>query len=167
MVHKLGHLGYNTDQLDSEFDFYTKYFNFYPSDILWSPEKPEMDIMTFLRLDLGEDYTDHHTLFLAREPPGAGTCVHHSSFEVEDFDTQLLGHQWLAKKGYESIWGVGRHILGSQIFDYWKDCDGFRMEHYADGDLVNKSAATERSEAGPLSIWGPEMPRTFLTPDNN
>ncbi|OJJ98569.1 hypothetical protein ASPACDRAFT_45077 [Aspergillus aculeatus ATCC 16872] len=37
------------------------------------------------------------------------------------FDTQEVGHQWLAQKGYTSVWGVGRHILGSQSFDYWWD----------------------------------------------
>lgn len=45
--------------------------------------------------------------------------VHHSSFEVHDMDIQALGHQWLKNKGYELEWGVGRHVLGSQIFDYW------------------------------------------------
>lgn len=34
-------------------------------------------------------------------------------------DIQALGHQWLKNKGYELEWGVGRHVLGSQIFDYW------------------------------------------------
>src|ERR1700712_3300930 len=44
--------------------------------------------------------------------------VHHSSFEVHDFDIQALGHQWLQRKNYDLVWGVGRHVLGSQIFDY-------------------------------------------------
>jgi hypothetical protein len=66
-----------------------------------------------------------------------GTYVHHTSYEIEDFETRLLGHKWLAQKGYESVWGVGRHALGSQIFDYWKDPRGFKIEHYADGDAVN------------------------------
>jgi hypothetical protein len=54
--------------------------------------------------------------------------VHHASFEVHDFDTQQLGHQWLAKQNYTSVWGVGRHILGSQIFDYWWDTTGNMIE---------------------------------------
>jgi hypothetical protein len=45
--------------------------------------------------------------------------VHHSSFEVNDFDTQTLGHDWLRGKGWTNCWGIGRHVLGSQIFDYW------------------------------------------------
>lgn len=34
-------------------------------------------------------------------------------------DTQLLGHYYLEKQGWKNCWGVGRHLLGSQIFDYW------------------------------------------------
>jgi hypothetical protein len=34
-------------------------------------------------------------------------------------DTQLFGHQWLEQHGYTNCWGVGRHLLGSQLFDYW------------------------------------------------
>ena len=45
--------------------------------------------------------------------------VHHSSFEVHDIDAQGVGHQWLEEHGWTNCWGIGRHILGSQIFDYW------------------------------------------------
>lgn len=90
--------------------------------------------------------------------------VHHCSFEVHDFDTQKLGHQWLAKKGYKSVWGVGRHILGSQIFDYWWDTTGNMIEHYADGDLVNDKTPIGYGPAGDefLAVWGPEVPSWFL-----
>ena len=45
--------------------------------------------------------------------------MHHTSYETHDFDTQVLGHDWLREKGYKNCWGVGRHGPGSQIFDYW------------------------------------------------
>ena len=32
----------------------------------------------------------------------------------------------LAARGYPHAWGVGRHILGSQIFDYWRDPFGHK-----------------------------------------
>jgi hypothetical protein len=118
--------------------------------------------MTFIYLDLGEEYSDHHSIFSQRAPPGIDTYVHHTSYEVEDFDTQLLGHQWLAKKkSHESVWSVGRHILGSQIFDYWKDPSGFKIEHYADSNVVNSEMPTRRDVVGPLSVWGPELPKIF------
>ena len=60
---------------------------------------------------------------------------------------------------------MGRHLLGSQIFDYWFDNDGFVVEHYADGDLVNCNNEPGRcpAEPGSISIWGPNVPLAFLT----
>ena len=74
------------------------------------------DMTTFMHLDRGHELVDHHVFFIYEGPKHH---VHHSSYEVFDFDTQVIGHDWLVKKGYENCWGVGRHILGSQIFDYW------------------------------------------------
>ena len=59
------------------------------------------------------------SLFMAAGPDGPPAHVHHSSYEVNDFDTQTLGHDWLREKGWTNCWGIGRHVLGSQIFDYW------------------------------------------------
>lgn len=149
-------------EFDAELEFYTSNFNFVHSDILYHPDLTGVDVMTFMHLDRGKEYTDHHSFFLQRAPPRLrGTYIHHSSFEVADFDTQLIGHQWLAKKGWKSVWGVGRHILGSQIFDYWADPAGFKVEHYTDGDLVNADTPVRRHALGPLSVWGPELPKDF------
>ncbi|OHF00197.1 hypothetical protein CORC01_04605 [Colletotrichum orchidophilum] len=157
LVHKLGHYGFIVSEWEKEVDWYTRNFNFVPSDVQYAPQNENMDVVTFMHLDLGERYSDHHSLFVSRATPGEGDRMHHASFEVEDFDTQLLGHEWLAGKNYTSVWGVGRHILGSQIFDYWRDPTGFTIEHYADGDLVNVHTGTKRSMAGALHVWGPEM----------
>jgi len=161
MVHKLGHLGYILARWDEEVKWYTSNFNFVPSDVQFDPENEEVDVITFMHLDLGERFSDHHSLFLARAHPGEPDHMHHTSYEVEDFDTQLLGHEWLASKKYFALWGVGRHILGSQIFDYWRDTSGYTIEHYADGDLVNVHTGTRRDRAGPLAVWGPELPKEF------
>jgi len=165
MIHKLGHYGFISKQWDEDVAFYTGNFNFVPSDILHAPGNPDMDVLTFLHLDLGKEYSDHHSLFLARAPPGVpATIMHHTSYEVDDFDTQLLGHEFLLSKGYQLVWGVGRHILGSQIFDYWKDPSGFTIEHYADGDIVNEDTEVLRqADQGPntLSVWGPKLPEVF------
>jgi hypothetical protein len=162
LVHKLGHFGYVHREFDTELKWYTDNFNFVPSDILYHWDFSNIDVMTFMHLDRGDEYTDHHIFFMQRAPPEVKkTYLHHSSYEVEDFDTQLIGHQWLAKQGWKSVWGVGRHVLGSQIFDYWQDNSGFKIEHYADGDLVNRDTPTKRDVVGPLSVWGPELPNDF------
>ncbi|OJJ36344.1 hypothetical protein ASPWEDRAFT_37910, partial [Aspergillus wentii DTO 134E9] len=162
LVHKIGHFGYVVPDFDRELAWYTDNFNFVPSDILYHWDFSNIDVLTFMHLDLGKEYSDHHVFFMQRaEPHVKKTFLHHTSYEVTDFDTQLIGHDWLARQGWKSIWGVGRHVLGSQIFDYWADPSGFKIEHYADGDLVNEDTPTERDLVGPFSVWGPEVPGDF------
>ena len=162
LVHKAGHFGYVCKEFDEELEFYTSNFNLVHSDILSHPLMKDIDFMTFMHLDLGKEFSDHHIMFMSRAPPDvAETYIHHSSYEISDFDTQLIGHEWLAKNQWTSVWGVGRHILGSQIFDYWLDPSGFKIEHYADGDVVNEDKAVGRELMGPMAIWGPEVPKDF------
>ncbi|KAI1107942.1 glyoxalase family protein [Jackrogersella minutella] len=158
-IHKLGHFGVRTTNFAKAFEFYNKYFNFLPSDVIHDAQK--IDRTVFYRLNKGDEEVDHHVFFFAEGDPYR---VHHSSFETHDFDTQVLGHDWLREKGYKNCWGVGRHVLGSQIFDYWYDPFGLIMEHYVDGDLVNSSEPTHLSQAGPgsLHVWGPALPGEFL-----
>jgi hypothetical protein len=72
----------------------------------------------------------------------------------------MLGHTWLTEKKYENCWGVGRHVMGSQIFDYWFDPSRFILEHYVDGDLVNDETPINRTMAAPdnLHVWGEFLP---------
>ncbi|KAJ5903686.1 hypothetical protein N7504_006069 [Penicillium tannophilum] len=158
-VHKIGHFGMCVTNFAKAFDFYTTRFNFKPSDLVY--DETGRDITTFLHLDRGSEKVDHHCFFFFEGPK---SHVHHSSFETHDFDTQKLGHDWLRHKGYENCWGVGRHVMGSQIFDYWFDPSRFILEHYVDGDLVNDEYPTNRSLASPdsLHVWGPDLPPTFL-----
>ncbi|KAL2043004.1 hypothetical protein N7G274_004062 [Stereocaulon virgatum] len=158
-VHKLGHFGMCVTNFAESLAFWTKHFNFKPSDLLHTPDG--RDITTFMHLDRGLAFVDHHCFFIFQCPK---SHVHHSSFEVFDFDTQVIGHDWLTKQGYENCWGVGRHILGSQIFDYWFDTSRFILEHYVDGDLVNCETPINRDVASPngLHIWGPDLPPTFM-----
>ena len=44
----------------------------------------------------------------------------------------------MAAAGHVHNFGIGRHILGSQIFDYWSDPWGRNHEHWTDGDLLNE-----------------------------
>ncbi|KAH8700878.1 trihydroxytoluene oxygenase [Talaromyces proteolyticus] len=162
-VHKLGHFGVCTQNFTEMVSFYTTNFNIAPTDFLYvtSPDGKKKNVALFAHIDRGEELVDHHSFFITSN---ATSHVHHCSFEVHDYDTQNLGHQWLAQKGYESVWGVGRHILGSQIFDYWWDTTGNMIEHYADGDLVNEKTPIGYGPAGDesLAVWGPEVPGWFL-----
>ncbi|KAH6667460.1 Glyoxalase/Bleomycin resistance protein/Dihydroxybiphenyl dioxygenase [Halenospora varia] len=119
-IHKLGHYGFMVppNKYKETLQFYTETLNLKPTDIVYSPVTGEDDTC-FCHIDLGAEYTDHHSLFVAAGPEGTRPYVHHSSYEVNDFDTQTLGHDFLRGKGWTNCWGIGRHVLGSQIFDYW------------------------------------------------
>jgi catechol 2,3-dioxygenase-like lactoylglutathione lyase family enzyme len=111
-------------------------------------------IGAFLRCDQGDRFVDHHTLFLI----GAGRAgFNHAAFEVADFDDLMRGNTHLAGAGYSHQWGIGRHILGSQIYDYWLDPWGHMVEHWTDGDLFNDQTPPNTASLGDLigSQWGP------------
>jgi len=157
---RLGHVLLKVRDFQRTFDWYTRNLGMLPSDVLVAgPEKKKL--VAFLRCDRGSEFTDHHTLAFAEGP---AAHLHHSSFEINDFDDQVLGHEWLQSKGWRNFWGIGRHVIGSQVFDYWKDPFGNTVEHYADGDLFDATKEPEYFPASPeyLSVWGPEVPADFL-----
>ncbi|MFC6908882.1 hypothetical protein ACFQGS_21715 [Novosphingobium lubricantis] len=75
-------------------------------------------------------------------------------------DDLMVGHDYLADAGHTPFWGVGRHVLGSQVFDYWLDPNGFELEHWTDGDQLKASdGGGIASLAELLSVqWGMKMP---------
>ncbi|MCG8441217.1 MAG: VOC family protein [Caulobacterales bacterium] len=135
-VRRLGHcLLYAGDFRESEAWYKTR-FGFLTSDEFFVPGAPD-SAGAFMRCDLGDTPSDHHTLALM-ESEMIG--VNHTAFEVDDWDAVMLGHSHLAKAGHRQHWGVGRHFLGSQVFDYWEDPFGNTFEHYTDGDVFDASA---------------------------
>lgn len=136
-------------------------FGLLPSDHLAIPDQPDNVIGTFLRMNKGPALTDHHCLFILQsETPG----VHHCSFEVQDLEAVMAAHDHLLHRGYLLDCGVGRHLLGSQIFDYWRDPFGFRVEHYTDGDVVNDAhrPTVFAGTADQTTQWGAEPPPEFF-----
>lgn len=108
-------------------------------------------------------WVDHHTIALFR---ASETRLHHCSFELQDLDALYIGNQRMHDKGWSGLWGVGRHLLGSQIFDYWFDPDRIVVEHFTDGDLVRpgiEPGLHQLSEES-LAQWGPPAPAAFLEP---
>jgi hypothetical protein len=50
--------------------------------------------------------------------------------------SEVLQHGWnFVNKGYQSFWGPGRHVLGSNFFWYFNSPFGAVMEIDADMDL--------------------------------
>jgi len=158
-VLRLGHAVLNVTDFRASEAWYKRLFGFVTSDEITLDGVPG-PIGAFLRCDRGAEPTDHHTLFLV----GAGKPkFNHAAFEVADFDDLMVGHEHLKTKGRHHEWGVGRHILGSQIFDYWRDPWGHAVEHWTDGDRLNAAWGSRISPLKDLigTQWGPEAPRTM------
>lgn len=159
-VKRLGHFVLLVKDFRETEAFYHGHFGFRNSDEIFLGERDTV-LAAFMRLDRGAEYVDHHA-FLA---VGAGRVeLNHVSFEVQDFDDLMAGHEHLRDKQYAHHWGVGRHVLGSQIYDYWRDPFGNVVEHMTDGDLFNSKTETGGvALAGPgaESHWGPPAPSPF------
>lgn len=140
-------------------EFYQSLLGFQISDTIYAGS-PEMTGLAFLHCGLGQEYTDHHSLALLWNPE---TEIEHSAFVALDWDDLMLGHQHLKSKGYYHEWGVGRHILGSEVFDYWRDPFGNKIEHCFDGDLVNDDYVPSNvpADGDILATWAPDLSATF------
>ncbi len=157
-IKRLGHVGINVVDPDAVFDWYHAHFGILRAD---SISIGDINLAHFCRMDRDEGYTDHHSVLIGRAPDGI-PGLNHMSWEVSDLDDMWIGQERLLDAEHDHTWGIGRHTLGSQIFDYWRDPWGQIHEHYTDGDLVNEAHEwTVHGPEGAASQWGPQMPDHF------
>lgn len=161
-VMRLGHVVLKTVDFPAMMDFYQKVLGFKVSDSYFGGA-PENTVAAFLHCGLGEAYTDHHTVALLNLGNTAPE-FDHSAFEVLDWDDLVRGNQFLEQQQRKHSWGIGRHVQGSQVFDYWKDPFGNKVEHWTDGDLVNDLSPVTHEPLAPdaLAQWAPPMAPDFL-----
>lgn len=151
-VKRIGHCVLRVSNFETSKRWYASRFGFLTSDQVYLGD-PSNIVTAFLRCDRGDVHVDHHTfLCVGLGEPG----FDHAAFEVEDFDSVMLGHDHLKRGGYDHHAGIGRHVLGSQIFDYWKDPWGNVHEHFSDGDLLNARAEVGSFDPGVAlgTQWG-------------
>lgn len=77
---------------------------------------------------------DHHTLFFIQTPPHMQGCEHFTFHMGGPTEVMQAGNH-MVSKGYQSFWGPGRHLFGSNWFWYFKSPFGCSMEYDADMDL--------------------------------
>ncbi|MBV6659732.1 VOC family protein [Pseudomonas yamanorum] len=161
---RLGHVVLEVAEFQATCAWYTRNFGFIPSDVQVLPDGSPA--VAFMRLNLGDQPADHHTLALAQ---GFMAAYSHSAYEVVDADAVGMGQRILRERGWRHAWGIGRHILGSQIFDYWQDPWGDKHEHYCDGDVFTERHAAQLHIVSPeaMAQWGQPMPKSFTRPKLN
>jgi hypothetical protein len=160
---RLGHLVLQGVDFQKLSNWYLRVLGLIPTDVQYLADgSPNI---AFCRLDLGQRPADHHTVVFVG---GIEDKYEHSAYEVLDLDALGQGQQVMRAQGYRHMWGIGRHLLGSQLFDYWYDPDGFEHEHYTDGDLFTADFETEYSplEFGGIWAWGDDAPASMRPAKN-
>jgi len=159
-VRRIGHLVLESADPEMLYQWYHERFGLTVSDAVRLPDNSPQ--MIFSRLDRAEEFVDHHVVgfqFALDE----GVRVQHVAFEVGNLDDLMSGHEHLKRRKRKHVWGIGRHLLGGQIFDYWKSPFGLIHEHWTDTDLVNEThEAKDCGIAGMEDYWGPGPTPQFL-----
>jgi catechol 2,3-dioxygenase-like lactoylglutathione lyase family enzyme len=160
-IQRLGHVAIGTTRFRAALDWYLDILGMIVSDFLYfDGQRDRGPTMAFIRCDLGSVPSDHHTLAMALQPQ---TAYLHSAYQVTDLDEVATAGEYLRERGYRHAWGIGRHIQGSQIFDYWRDPERLMFEHYTDGDVFDCSMQpgwAPMSVSG-LAQWGPKATAEF------
>lgn len=161
-IERLGHVVIESASFDRDLDFYLDNFGLIVSDFqFYAGQRDRGPTMAFVRCDRGDTPADHHTIAMNLGP---GRRYIHSAYQVAGLDAMAAGQAYLAERRYTHAWGIGRHVEGSQIFDYWRDPDGLMVEHFADGDVFDSTvdAGWSPMSASGLSQWGPKVTAEFL-----
>ena len=157
---RVGHVVFGTTDVARSTRFYNEGLGFRISDRIGD------GIGTFLRCS-----TDHHNLLLMPSPV---PCMNHYAVEMDDVDAiGIAGMQVVRDRPESSIYGIGRHVLGANLFWYLLDPAGGMFELFSDMDQITDDEAWEANERrddwDPFTIaaWepGPSKPDFFLPAD--
>ena len=150
---RLGHVLWGTPDIVASKRFLVDVLGFRLTD-------ESAGIIAFLRCS-----PDHHNVGLISSPV---PFFHHSSWQVDDVDEIGRGaHHLLTGDPTCSVWGLGRHFLGSNLFWYFRDPAGNFAEYFADLDQIGDDDAWIARDWAPdksLYAWGPPVPRDFVEP---
>lgn len=161
---KLGHVAFNTEDIQREVGFYCNLLGFRESD--WMG-----DFFAFLRCN-----ADHHTINFVNK---GKTKMHHIAFELRDWSHVQSSTDYLVRNGIPLVWGPGRHGIGHNIFTYHKNPDGQIIELYCELDRVQDEdlgwyeprpwhgerplkPKTWAPGPGSANLWGVMPPDDFL-----
>ena len=90
---------------------------------------------------------DHHTLFFIQTPPHM-QGIEHFTFHMGGPTEVMQAGTNMVNKGYQSFWGPGRHLFGSNWFWYFKSPFGCNMEFDADMDMHDDSWVAREAPSG-------------------
>lgn len=135
---EIGHVVFFVTDVEATARFYTEHCGFVVSD-----RYPGRGV--FLRCDANGG---HHDLFLLQPPqPRAG--LNHVAFTVRDIHEVFGGGLHMARRGWDTQLGPGRHPVSSAYFWYFNNPAGGLIEYYADEDHLDERWQPREFEPGP------------------
>lgn len=103
--------------------------------------------------------TDHHNLLVQ---PGPIPYLNHYALEFDDIDAVgAAARRYLEAHAERHVVGLGRHVIGSNVFWYMNDPCGTMFECFSDmDDIPDDDEWTPRTDWGldQFSEWGPKEP---------
>ena len=144
---RLSHALLFSADLEASVKFYQDMVGLRPSD--------DAGDVAFMHAPLG---SDPHVLAFARSP---GSGLHHVAWAVDSLEDVALGAMQMAEAGFPNGWGLGRHALGSNYFQYVRDPWGSYSEYLCDIDHVPGDADWPTTTHSPEN--GPPPPPDFTT----
>ena len=126
-----------------------------------SDRLPEVNA-TFLRCG-----SDHHDVLVQ---PAPRPFMHHTAWELGSVDeVGRAAMRMLERDPARQVWGLGRHLVGSNYFWYLRDPAGNFAEYSSDVDTISDDAAWQPGDfhgRAQLYAWGPPPPLEFLLPSD-
>ena len=151
-LRRLSHIALFTADVSRKVEFYSRVLGLRLSD-------RSGDFAAFLH---GPHGSEHHMLAVAKS---GGPGFHHCSWDVGSINDIGLGTTQMLAKGYDRLWGVGRHVMGSNYFCYVADPWGSYSEYSADMDYIPEDFDWQPHDHAPedaFTLWGPAPPPEFI-----
>ena len=164
-VKRVGHTAINCKDAKESIRWYSENLGLLVTNYIMGPDGSD-HMGAFMRADTGDIPAEHHILNNVQFPGDGDFAPYgHAGYEVSgSVDDLMAGHHHLKSVDkYPHEWGIGRHLLGSQMYDYWRDAYGFTHEHWTDGDFLDSSHPPEKTPFRDtiMAQYGPFAPSSF------
>lgn len=94
---------------------------------------------------------DHHNQFLLQKIESG---LNHVAFEVPRIDEIIVGGKRMQERGWSQATGLGRHIMGSNLYWYFQNPNGGLAEYFSDMDAIDDDWTTREWDVNPgFSLW--------------
>lgn len=150
---RLAHMALFVSNLDKSLDFYMRTLGVYLAD-------RSADVIAFT---YGRHGCDHHLVAMVQSEGGG---LHHCSWEVNDVEHLGLISEQTRMAGHSNQWGIGRHVLGSNWFNYIEAPGGGWWEASFNIDYIPKGFEWDTKDhpvEDSFYLWGPDLPSNFVT----